>query len=246
VTVASLFATAAAVAALAAPPGQFTLDRAVAQPNDHVTMRGPATRQLRVYLVPEAALRSTFGRHDRRLAFVGSLVRGRLVLSVPPLDDGTYALATWCRTCGFAVLRTGPRLRIAARSACPVTLPNGNRPPGQPRNVTWYGNGLLWAGAAPNGTRVYGPEDVAEDGSVGDKLLWVTTPPWEKPVVSGERIDDDAPPLRVERVNTGSFSGAANPSHMTPVSFPSAGCWRLTARVGDVSLVYVVEVVVRG
>jgi hypothetical protein len=48
----------------------------------------------------------------------------------------------------------------------------------------------------------------------------------------------------VVRVNTGSFSNAANPSHMTPVGFPTPGCWRLRARLGDVSLVYVVEVVV--
>jgi hypothetical protein len=46
-------------------------------------------------------------------------------------------------------------------------------------------------------------------------------------------------------MNRGSFSGAANPSFMSPVSFPSAGCWRLTARLGDLSLTYVVEVVVR-
>lgn len=242
---AALLATAAAVAALAAPPDQLTLERASAQPNDRVTVRGPAARQLRVYLVPARALRSTFGRHDRKLAFVGTLVRGRLVFTVPPLDDGTYALATWCRTCGFAVLPSGPRLRIAARSSCPVTLPNGNRPPGQPRNVTWYGNGRLWAGVDPDGTHVYGPEDVAADGSVGDKLLWVTTPPWEKPTVTGTRIDAAAPPLRVTGVNTGSFSGAANPSHMTPVGFPTPGCWRLTARLADVSLTYVVQIVVR-
>lgn len=241
----ALLATAAVAAALAAPPGQLALDRALAQPNDRVTVHGAAATRLRVYLVPTRALRSTFGRHDRKLAFVGRLVGGRLAFTVPPLDDGSYALATWCRTCGFAVLRRGPRLRIAARSACPVTLPNGNRPPGQPRNVTWYGNGLLWAGAAPNGTRVYGPEDVAADGSVADKLLWVTTPPWEKPTVTGTRIDAAATPLRVIGVNTGSFSGAANPSHMTPVAFPSPGCWRLTARLADVSLTYVVEVVVR-
>jgi hypothetical protein len=244
VIVAALLATAAAVAALAAPPGQLTLDRASAQPNDRVTVRGSGATATRVYLVPASALRSVVARHDRRLAFVGTLVRGRLTFSVPPLDDGSYALATWCRTCGLSVLRAGPRLRVAAASDCPVTLPNGNRPPGQPRNVTWYGNGLLWAGVAGDGTRVYGRDDVAADGSVGDKLLWVTTPPWEKPVVSGERIDGRAPRLEVVQVNTGSFSGAADPSHMTPVRFPAAGCWRLTARLGDVSLRYVVRVVV--
>jgi hypothetical protein len=64
-------------------------------------------------------------------------------------------------------------------------------------------------------------------------------------MISGERLDAPSPPLRVLGVNTGSFSGADNPSHMSPVTFPAAGCWRLRARVGDVSLTYVVSVVVR-
>ena len=72
--------------------------------------------------------------------------------------------------------------------------------------------------------------------------MWVTTPPWEKPAVSGQRIDAAAAPIRVVRVNTGSFADAANPSHMTPVAYPTTGCWRLTARLGDLSLVYVVRV----
>jgi hypothetical protein len=29
---------------------------------------------------------------------------------------------------------------------------------------------------------------------------------------------------------------------MSAVSFPTPGCWRLTARVGDVSLTYVVQI----
>jgi hypothetical protein len=30
---------------------------------------------------------------------------------------------------------------------------------------------------------------------------------------------------------------------MSPVEFPGLGCWRITGRVGDVSLTYVVNVV---
>lgn len=87
---------------------------------------------------------------------------------------------------------------------------------------------------------------VTSDDTIGNKLLWVTTPPWEKPTISGERLARAAAPLNVVRVNTGPFSGAANPSHMSPVGFPTAGCWRLEARLRDLSLVYVVEVVVAG
>ena len=111
--------------------------------------------------------------------------------------------------------------------------------------MSWYGNGLLWAGLTADGVYAVSPDRVGADGSIGNKLLWVTTPPAEKPTVSGERLDAASPPLKVLGVNTGGFSGAANPSHMSPVSFPSAGCWRLTARLGDVSLTYVVSVVVR-
>jgi hypothetical protein len=62
--------------------------------------------------------------------------------------------------------------------------------------------------------------------------------------LSGERLEAPAPPLRLLRMNRGSFSSATNPSFMSPVVFP-AGCWRLRARVGDISLIYVVSVVVR-
>lgn len=116
---------------------------------------------------------------------------------------------------------------------------------GQPRLASWYGNGLLWAGLTADGIYAVAQDRVAEDGSIGNKLLWATTPPERAPTLSGERLDAPAPPLRVLGVNRGSFSSADKPSYMSPVSFPTAGCWRLTARVADVSLTYVVEVVVR-
>ena len=188
-----------------------------------------------------AGARRLVGR--RRCCRRGRTGRGALTFSVPPLDPGTYALAGWCRRCGTFVVGRA-RLKIEAPPSCPVTLPNWSRPPGQPRHVTWYGNGLLWAGVERDGTYAVPADQVGADGTISNKLLWVTTPPWRKPTISGERIDAAAPPLQVLGVNTGSFSGAANPSHMSPVGFPTAGCWRLTARLGDLSLVYVVQVVV--
>ena len=252
VTGASLVALAAPGSAHGAPA--FAFDRASAQPNERAAVRATAAapgRSLRLYLVRTEAAAGVRDRRDRLLTLVGSLVpsragRGTLTFSVPPLEPGTYVLAVWCRRCGtFAVLRS-TRLEIATAPSCPVTLPNGNRPPGQPRSVAWYGNGLLWAGLERDGTYAVPPDRVAADGTVGSKLLWVTTPAWEKPTISGERIDAAAPPLQVSRVNTGSFAGAANASHMSPVGFPTPGCWRLRARLGDLSLVYVVLVVIEG
>jgi hypothetical protein len=226
----------------------------------------PLQRPVRLYLVRTDLAADVHSRFDPLLHFVGSIApdrngRGMQTFSVPPLDPGTYTLAYWCPGCAassrgrtffvqrpdqFAPrFRAGTLLRISTTQACPVTLPNANRPAGQPRSVRWYGNGLLWAGLSADGIAAVPQDRVGADGSIGDKLLWVTTPPWSRPTISGERLDAPAPPLRVLRVNQGSFASADKPSFMSAVSFPAAGCWRLRARVGDISLSYVVDIVVR-
>jgi hypothetical protein len=225
--------------------GILALDRESARPNDRVKVTSALDVPLRLYLVDRGLAPTVTSRTDRRLSFVGVVRANRsLIFSMPPLDVGTYWLAVWDGKTGLRTVAA--RLQLLPTEGCPVTRPNGNRPPGQPRDVTWYGNGALWAGVEREGTWTARADQVTADGSLGNKLLWVTTPPWAKPTVSGVRIDADAPPLRVLRVNTGSFSSAANPSHMTPVEFPTPGCWRLRARLGDVSLVYVVQVAVSG
>jgi hypothetical protein len=251
----------------------FLFDRPSASPNDRVTVRTvgtpqdfklgegvkPLQRPVRVYLVRIDVGVDVRSRFDQRLNFAGPVVldkkgRGLLTFSVPPLDPGIYALAYWCPGCAtknrsrtFFVQphRSQALLRINATQSCPVTLPNANTPPGQPRTVSWYGNGLLWAGLTPDGVYAVPQDRVGGDGSIGDKLLSVTTPPWRAPTISGERLDTPAPPLRVSGANQGSFDGADKPSFMTPVSFPTTGCWRVRERVADISLSYVVEVVVR-
>jgi hypothetical protein len=226
----------------------------------------PLQRRIRLFLVREAVAAQVRSRLDSRLNFVGSLVpdkngRGLLTFSLPPVDAGSYTLAFWCPACAafshgrmFFVqepnqftprYRAQALLKITTTASCPVTLPNGNQPPGQPPLVSWYGNGLLWAGLPTDGVYAVAPDQAAADGSIGDKLLWVTTPPGRAPTLSGERLDGASPPLRVLGMNRGSFSDASNPSFMSPVVFPAAGCWRLRARVGDVSLTYVVSIIVR-
>jgi hypothetical protein len=239
---------AASLLALALPSDPhassvIAFDRVSAAPNERVKVTSPLGVPLRLYLVRQDAAAAVRTRTDRRLSFIGVVkANSSLAFSLPPLDAGDYGLATWDGT----TLRTmAARLRISPTEGCPVTLPNGARPARQPRSVSWYGNGRLWAGLSAGGTYSVPRERVAADGSIGNKLLWVTTPAWAKPTVTGERIDADAPAMGVLRVNTGSFQGDFEPSHMTPVTFPTPGCWRLTARVGDVSLVYVVRVAIR-
>ena len=236
-------------------PQDFTLRRRVK----------PFQRPVRLYLVRKDAAAKVRSRFDPRLNFVGSLVadrngRGLLKFSVPPLDAASYTIAFWCPGCAaysrgrtffvqqpdqFAQqYRSQALLRIAAIQSCPVTIPNGSRPPGQPPG-SWHGNGLLWGLLRPDGVDSIPPDRVATDGSIFDKLIWATSSASRAPKVSGERLDARSPPLRVLTVRKGSFSGATKPSWATAVVVPAAGCWRLSAHVGDVSLTYVVDVVVR-
>lgn len=245
---------AASFAALALPLGAgatsvIAFDRASASPNDRVRVTSALSETARLYLVRQDVAGAIRSRTDRRLSFIGVVrANSSLTFSLPPLDAGTYNLALWCERCHGAQLRTrAARLQVLPVAGCPVTRPNGSRPPRQPRGLSWHGNGRLWAGVDADGTYSVPRTHLAPDGSIGNKLLWVTTPAWQKPSVSGERLDGEAPPLRVLGVNTGSFhSGNVDPSHMSAVSFPTPGCWRLTARVGDVSLTYVVRVDVEG
>jgi hypothetical protein len=227
----------------------------------------PFQRPVRIYLVRSDLTSQVHSRFDSRLGFVGSLVPGRngrglITFSVPPLDPGTYTIAYWCPGCArhsnghtFFVqqaeqliepYRTQALLRLEPTQSCPVTIPNGDKPLGQPRTVRWHGNGLLWAAwLSPTGVEDVPPERVGTDGAIGNKLFWATSPATRPPALSGQRLDAAAPPLRVLGANMGSFAGATKPSWATGVVFPTAGCWRLTARVGDVTLTYVVELVVR-
>jgi hypothetical protein len=252
----------------AAPNDQVTVRAGGTPRNFELSQRvKPFQRPVRLYLLQEELAAQVRSRFDSRLSFVGSAVlgkngRGLLKLSVPPLDPGTYTIAYWCPACArfsrgrtFFVqdsdqfierYRSQALLRVGTAQSCPATVPNGSKPPRQPRSVTWHGNGLLWAAwLNPDGVYAVPLDQVGPDGSIGTKLYWATSPPRRAPAISGRRLDAPAPPLRVLGANMGSFSSAVNPSWATPVVFPTPGCWRVTARVNDVSLTYAVDVRVR-
>jgi hypothetical protein len=213
----------------------------------------PLGKPIRVYLVPNAVARDVTSRFDPRLHFVGVLVpdrnsRGVLTFRAPPLDTGSYAVAAWCPGCAaysfggtFSVLDVTPftrsrfpgmllRLRLPdARDACPVTKGR-------------YGNGLLSVDA--RGGVLSRPRE--PDGTLFDKLGWLPRKGFTgKLVVHGERLDAPGR-LNVLSVNWGYSYAPGKPprgSWASAVTFPSQGCWRITGRVRDVSLTYVVRVV---
>ena len=83
------------------------------------------------------------------------------------------------------------------------------------------------------------------DGRLGDKLAWV--PDRDRGLqltVSGRRLDRPGR-LHVLSVNWG-YSSTGKGSWASAVVFPSAGCWRITGRLGVLgatTLSYVVKVV---
>lgn len=207
-------------------------------------------------------------RFDPRLHFVGSLRtdsngRGVLAFTVPPLDSGTYAAAVWCPGCArnsrgrtFFVLGLRPQtvsryrplmlLRVAAQAAtaqtCPVTIPNGKRPLGpMPRR---HGNGLLWSGLPSDGTVVVSPDRFDPDGSIfWTKLIWIARGVYGGGLnVQVQRLDAPAPVLQTDVVS-GHLSGWSGPSWAARMRFSSEGCWKVTGRLDDVSLSFVVHVV---
>jgi hypothetical protein len=210
----------------------------------------PLRNGIRVYLVPTDVAGDVRSRFDKRLHFVGRSVpdrngRGVLRFRVPPVDTGSYAVAAWCPQCArnsfgrTFFVQTVPRvsryrrwmgLRVRlpdATSTCPVTA--GGR----------YGNGLLATSLSGDGVL---RAQVRPEG-LFQKLGWdALTTFSDTLVVRGERLDG---PGRMDfvRANRGSAVWSGLYGWMTPVVFSSEGCWRIAARVDDVTLSYMARVV---
>jgi hypothetical protein len=132
---------------------------------------------------------------------------------------------------------------IATR-ACPVTNANGESPPGEKPDESFYGNGKLWTALWPKGKVLAGKQDVHPDGSIEMKFPW-----WAAGVegglsITGRRLDGPAPPVRAQ-INSGwpetGFSGDA--FWASGIIFASEGCWRITGSVGGTRLTFVTLVV---
>lgn len=237
------------IAPVAPPPVVFQFDRPVVVAGEQATVtlrRLRTSRTVRVYLVAAASAGRVRSALDRRLHYVGSVKpterRATLSFLVPPLS-GRYR--AWCSGCG-----SGGTVRVEMPGAtCAVTTSGTSAPPGLTGD-RYNGNGALWGYQPANGVFTARPEDVGADGSIWTKLFW-----WAAGIdgtfsLSGRRLDAPAQPLRVHGVNRGTQTGfRGSGTWATVVTFPSAGCWKLTARVDDhsrrvgVNLSFVVKVV---
>lgn len=120
---------------------------------------------------------------------------------------------------------------VAAVDPCPITVPNGSRPPGPTFGAEFHGNGSIWVGTWHSNVVVW-PR--AGDGSITTKFGW-----WRGVTgnlqIEGHRLDGPAPPL-VGHVPNGYGESGFQSSGIT---FPTEGCWQVTGRVGNASLTFV-------
>ena len=228
---------------LGGTPAGFTLDQ----------RERPFQNGIRLYLVPSSAAADVKSRFDERLHFIGRIVpdrrsRGVLSFTVPPVDTGQYVLASWCPACAknsfgrTFFVQTVPRvsryrrwmginLRLTSTAeACPAS------------DEGRYSNGLLSTRIPPGGIL---PARTDADG-LFQKLGWLPHRAFPDALaVRGERLDAPSPPMRVLGVYWGHASSgpAEKGSWASAVKFPSEGCWRITGRVQDVTLSYIVKVV---
>ena len=126
---------------------------------------------------------------------------------------------------------------------CPVTIGHPIPPatPWRDQLFGWpsaYGNGSLWVGALwPHGVVIIPPDQINPDGSMGMKFGW-----WRATTgfltITGRRLDAPAPPLAAQA------SGyALTGFNASGVTFPTEGCWRVTGKVGPVTLTFVTFVI---
>ncbi len=247
---AAVFGGAALASGSRELPPRFSLSATTIGANDSVTVRvrQPAhlgRREIRLYLVPTDVAAGVRSRFDKRLSYVGSVPStrdSRTVVTVPPLESGRYTLAYWCRGClsrpNAIGIQAEPALVFDAPSEteCPVTIPNGNRPPGAPKTGwRFHGNGWLWALMSPDGV-------IRTNSLGGTKLIWVGRIWVGAPITVKYRLlGDPSTPFTTASVVSGTLSGYNGPSWASRMGFQS-GCWQITARQLDLSLSFVARV----
>jgi hypothetical protein len=120
-----------------------------------------------------------------------------------------------------------------ATTDCPVTRPVKDQPPDDPNADSfgrgyWYINAdrTIWVGLPGNQTWRVG----------GEKVIWIR-PQGTELVITGERLDGPAPPLRAD-------IPCCYPTgfQVTGLIFPTEGCWEVTAKAGDSELRFITKV----
>lgn len=130
--------------------------------------------------------------------------------------------------------------------ACVVTaVKRATRPPASVPASFNYGNASIAVALSPlNGRVVAGRlpgggyrAEIRKDGTIDAKYGWWRSRAKPKLRTSGHRLDASAPPLRASIPD-----GYDRGFQATGLFFPTAGCWRVTGRVGTATLAFTVLV----
>ena len=117
----------------------------------------------------------------------------------------------------------------------------------QANGMFWYGTDALWTDLSINGKWEM-RNNVANGKGYTTKLTF-----WSrdfdgreelepKLIVTGKRLDGDAPSVAVAYANAVFVTGPMPAAMMTGIDIPTAGCWELTAHYKGHTLTFIVSV----
>ena len=136
-------------------------------------------------------------------------------------------------------------------ASCPITVPQN--PPFVPpspydsmgfEGEFWYGSDSLWTAVRQNGVWAALPHN--PEGYTQKVFWWRDGYVWtEEPepdlIVTGERLDAPAPPLKASEATNASASDIGS-AMLVGIDLPTLGCWKITGKYGDAELSFVVWV----
>jgi len=135
---------------------------------------------------------------------------------------------------------------------CPVTVPPAPAfvPPAPYDALNsfvdhfWFGSSLLWTAIPVNGMWNTLPHN--PNGYTQKILWWRDGYVWDQEpepnlIVTGERIDESAPPLIVDKA-TNAYASDIGSAMMVGVDFPTLGCWKISGNYNGNELSFVIWV----
>jgi hypothetical protein len=109
----------------------------------------------------------------------------------------------------------------------------------------WYGTDDLWVSLPDDAVWHSLPRDAH---GYSQKIPWWSEgyywdgEPQPELIVTGERLDGDAPPMEASSAN-GAYSSDMGSAMMMGAAIPTDGCWKITGKYKDAELSFVVWVV---
>jgi hypothetical protein len=105
------------------------------------------------------------------------------------------------------------------------------------KRTNWVGADGIWISLPANGRVTWGTH------ATGSKFpLWMTAS--GVATATARRIDAATPPGVIAHFNGANPSGEGPGFNSSSITFPTNGCWEVTYHVGDVTLKFVVDVII--